>query len=52
MAEQWRTLNGHLADRRAEEPDDMTTQERFHARCAALVEGFWMEVKPEQEENE
>jgi len=47
MADQWRTMNEHMAARRAEETDDMTFQERAHARLAALQEGFWREIKPE-----
>lgn len=47
MAEQWRTLNATLRQRREEEPEHWDFQQRAHARLRALQEGFWAEVKPE-----
>lgn len=41
---QWQALNAHMAERRAEETEDMSFRERAEARCAALVEGFWKEM--------
>ena len=49
---EWKTLNETLRQRREEEPAEATFQERAEMRMAALLEGFWMETKPEAFNND